>query len=285
MAPASLDDWYGVWLVAAIALSALAAGASLARRSADPVSIAAASVLCLQAMPHTRSVWFAALMLLPLVASALSALSFDDTKAMRGRHARGGGTDFSVARSDVGVVGALLSDTSVKRWCAAATLAFTVVAGAFFVQGSEISAQAGGPADSTYTPVVAADAICADASESGRDIADVSVFCHFNAGGYLEWRDLRVGMDARPELWQPPIMGIEEGMYCEYVDMCRGRLPVGEYLEGKCFDYLVCDDGSKIDTYLASHPEEYSKIADGDGYGVYRAGGGSVSVSSSSSRN
>jgi hypothetical protein len=118
------------------------------------------------------------------------------------------------------------------------------------------------PSDTASTPIEAADWL------DGHADPNAKVFTHFNAGGYMEWRGYRVGMDARPELWNSAISKNGKDRYKEYIDMSQNKLSCEEYLADKEFDYLIVNTDTELYKYLTAS-EGYSTVETGSGYVLF----------------
>lgn len=125
-------------------------------------------------------------------------------------------------------------------------------------------------ADAPNTPVLAADYMEAASQDNGN--REISVFTHFDAGGYLEWRGFKVSMDARPELWNSLISKNEEDRYTEYVDMDYGDISPDAYLADKSFVFMIVNDDTDMYDYL-SGSSDYRAVLVGNGYTLFCAEG------------
>ena len=120
--------------------------------------------------------------------------------------------------------------------------------------------------DSTRTPMEAVAYM--ESHES--DISKLKVFAHFNAGGYLEYRGFKVGMDARPELWQSRITGLDKDYYTEYVDMSKDDITIEDYLADKDYDYLVVNTDTRMYRQLKDI-FNYNIVVEGEEYVLFEA--------------
>lgn len=121
--------------------------------------------------------------------------------------------------------------------------------------------------DGANTPTLGADAL--DALVPADQRSSTGVFCTFEAGGYLEWRGYQVSMDARPELWEPGVTGVEEHYYQQYVDMMNGSRGVGGELAASGCEYVIAKSSSVVNSYLEGS-DDYVTVLVGTQYQVWR---------------
>ncbi|MRX81655.1 hypothetical protein [Eggerthella guodeyinii] len=120
--------------------------------------------------------------------------------------------------------------------------------------------------DSPSTPVVAIDTLNDRIAPERRE--DVSIFCSFNDGGYLEWFGYPVFMDPRPELWSSSVTGCEKDYAAEYARYLRGEVSAEEILNEYEFDYLITKDDTAMDAWCQGY-DACVVLAEGDEYRLW----------------
>lgn len=228
------DTYYGAMMIVMVVVGAMSLGRLGLGRFNAPLTILYFVALVLS-FQHTRNVWLVALFTVPLACSALSNVHLNPRTVF-------------------------LRDDAPKVLVMAASIVLMIALG---ITGTTESLVVD-PKDSGSTPVAAADWLDANAEEGSK------VFTHFNAGGYLEWRGYKVGMDARPELWDSKIAKNGKDRYHEYIDMSKDKMEPSEYMEGKDFDYLIVNTDTALYKYLLASVS-YKVVAEGEGYALFQA--------------
>lgn len=116
-------------------------------------------------------------------------------------------------------------------------------------------------ADSETTPILAADYL------DGLDQFEITLFTGFNNGAYMEWRGYQVYIDARPELYEKKINGVED-LYEEFLSTRRNGMDYQFFLEKYGFTHLIVGETETFYTYLECS-EDYIKVIEGKGYGLF----------------
>lgn len=228
--------WYGFYAMFWAIIGAIAIGSNGIRKIDLPLTVFFLVCLVLS-LQHTRNVWLVTLAAYVLAAGALGNVSAGFKKYHP-----------------------LLEDDPVK--IAVMALGCFLITGLTLTSTEELSQPL---EDATRTPTVAVSYL--DSHVEDKDSA--KIFTHFNAGGYLEYCGYNVGMDARPELWQSKITGLDKDYYTEYVDMSKGDLGIYEYLDGKGFDYLIVNTDTNMYKTL-KHDENYEIVVNGNEYVMFQ---------------
>lgn len=118
-------------------------------------------------------------------------------------------------------------------------------------------------------PQKAADWLENYAAENGIEKSEIRLFNTFNNGGLLEYRGFKVLMDPRPELWEPPITGLSEHYYQEYVDFQADRSKIPDMLTKYDYDFYIVREDSATEDYLIEHTEKYKVVEEGNGYKLW----------------
>ena len=118
--------------------------------------------------------------------------------------------------------------------------------------------------DGKSTPVVAVEFL--DSLDVDKEQA--RLFNFFNAGGFLEFHGYKVFIDARPELFNEPITGIDRQYYYDFVDFAKGNTSPESVVEEFDFDYMVVDTKTAMSTYLEGS-DEYEILISGHGYDLW----------------
>lgn len=240
-------EW-GIAMVVMLIIGAMAIGKHTSRRIDLPLTIlfAVTGVLAFQ---HVRNVW--------LVVPFAFALACD---AYGGIHMPRGF--------------ALFDDTRLQRKLFGVATAIVAIAmGVTCVYNLSTDIVGG---DSTSTPAKAMGYL----DRIGSDRDDTKIFNFFNAGGYIEWRDYKVFIDPRPELWEPGITGISKHYYQEFVDAATGATSIMKLVDEYDFDYLIANTNTTLNSNLAND-DGYRVVVSGNGYNMYekiRSGNESVII-------
>ena len=231
IAPA--DSYYGTLMVIMLVLGTIAIGKNGAKQIDLPLTLLflLTAVLSFQ---HVRNVWLVAVFALPLFASSMRGVCLSPRVVF--------------FRDDMAKIGV------------SALGVVTVLISGIIMGTQELSEE---PQDNATTPIIAVQWLDSNASKNAK------VFTHFNAGGYLEWNGYKVGMDARPELWNSSISKNGADRYNEYIDMTKNKVSVASYLDGKDFDFAIVNDNTKIQTYL-NGSSEWVLATKGEGYSLYQ---------------
>lgn len=228
-------EW-GIAMVVMLVIGAMAVGKHTSRRIDLPLTIlfAVTGVLAFQ---HVRNVW--------LVVPFAFALACD---AYGGMHMPRGFM--------------LFDDTRLQRKLFGFATAIVAVAMGVTCVYNLSTDLVGG--DSTSTPAKAMDYL----DRVGADRDDTKIFNFFNAGGYIEWRDYKVFIDPRPELWEPGITGISKHYYQEFVDAATGATSIMNLVDEYDFDYLIANTNTTLNGNLAND-DDYRVVVSGNGYNLY----------------
>ena len=226
------DTYYGMMMVVSVVIGSMALGKLGIKRLNLPLTVLFLLTLVLS-FQHTRNVWLVALFALPLVCAALE---------------------------DIHLIPRLrfLRDDVIKIISCMVGVFLILIVGIQVMTDNLVK----DPKDTASTPIEAADWLDAHAQPKS------TVFTHFNAGGYMEWRGYRVGMDARPELWNSAISKNGKDRYKEYIDMSQGNLSNEDYLKDKNFDYMLVNTDTDLYKHLTAS-ESYSNVHSGNGYVLF----------------
>ena len=125
------------------------------------------------------------------------------------------------------------------------------------------------PEDGIITPTGAVNYINNEAaSDDSKTIA-----CSFISGGFLEFNNMKVTMDARPEIWQPRISGVDQDLYYNYIDAVfdEDENAYVKYFEDLGCQYvLITYEASWIPDNVFDASSLYEHVVDGDGYDLYK---------------
>lgn len=239
------DSYYGMLMIVMMALGLIAVGINGSKHIDLPLTMLFIACLVLS-LQHVRNVWLVAVFALPLFASAVREVHFAPRFVF------------------------LRDDWMKNVICAIGIIA--ILCTGIYVNTSELNAV---PKDNGTTPIVAADWL--DANSVDKNSA--KIFTHFNAGGYLEWRGYKVGMDARPELWDHCIAKNGADRYKEYIDFSKDKTTTTAYLADKNYDYAIVNEDTKMFTSLSGN-SEWSVAAKGNGYTLFKHNSATLSIDS-----
>ena len=228
------DTYYGIMMIASMIVGSMALGRLGLKKLNLPLTALFLMTLVLS-FQHTRNVWLVALFAVPLVCSALETIHLNPRLRF-------------------------LRDDAIKIISGTVGVFLILIVGVQVMTDNLVKE----PTDTASTPIEAADWLDSNAETGAK------VFTHFNAGGYMEWRGYRVGMDPRPELWNAAISKNGVNRYKEYIDMSQDKLSCEEYLSGKDFDYLLVNTDTELYKYLTAS-EMYSAVKNGSGYVLFAA--------------
>lgn len=234
------DSDYGMGMVLMTFIGAMAIGRN--RRDINfpgSVMLIACTILSYQ---HVRNVWLGALLSFPIAFQAFASV--------------GCGTGDKSKDPDP-----IFADSIMWRLICGA-FAIAAVGSCVTMSASNAEMNIGG--DDTSTPKDAMDWL----DENGVS-KDARIFNHFNSGGYIEWRGYKTFIDARPELFEPAITGVDEHYYREYVDTSTGDGSYSDMLDKYSFDFLVVNDDTSLYNDLLSD-KGYVDVCDGNGYAMFK---------------
>lgn len=234
------DSDYGMGMVLLTFIGAMAIGRN--RRKINfpgTMLLIACTFLSYQ---HVRNVWLGALLALPLAFQAFANVGF--------------GTGKSVDNPDP-----ILADSVMWRVICGA---FAIVAASSCIMTSVSNADINIDADSTSTPKNAMDWL-----NENHVSKNAKVFNHFNSGGYIEWRGYKAFIDARPELFEPAITGVDKHYYKDYVDTSTGKYSYDDMLSKYAFDFLIVNDDTNLYDSLMSN-KNYLDVCNGNGYALFK---------------
>ena len=234
------DSDYGMGMVLMTFIGAMAIGRN--RRDINfpgSVMLIACTILSYQ---HVRNVWLGALLSFPIAFQAFASV--------------GCGTGDKSKDPDP-----IFADSIMWRLICGA-FAIAAVCSCVMMSASNAEMNIGG--DDTSTPKDAMDWL----DENGVS-KDARIFNHFNSGGYIEWRGYKTFIDARPELFEPAITGVDEHYYREYVDTSTGDGSYSDMLDKYSFDFLVVNDDTSLYNDLLSD-KGYVDVCDGSGYAMFK---------------
>lgn len=234
------DSDYGMGMVLMTFIGAMAIGRN--RRDINfpgSVMLIACTILSYQ---HVRNVWLGALLSFPIAFQAFASV--------------GCGTGDKSKNPDP-----IFADSIMWRLICGA-FAIAAVCSCVMMSASNAEMNIGG--DDTSTPKDAMDWL----DENGVS-KDARIFNHFNSGGYIEWRGYKTFIDARPELFEPAITGVDEHYYREYVDTSTGDGSYSDMLDKYSFDFLVVNDDTSLYNDLLSD-KGYVDVCDGSGYAMFK---------------
>lgn len=231
----TVTAYYGVLMIATIVLGSVSIGKLGFKRLNVPLTVLFIVTLFLS-FQHTRNVWLVSVFSLPLILTAMSRMRMSPRRI-------------------------LLMDDEPKIITMLAGIALLLIAGVLTTSDVLLSE----PSDSKTTPVKAASYI---SQHQGTGDDAPHVFTHFNAGGYMEWSGCKVGMDARPELWNDKVSHTGEDRYKDYIDMSKGDMSSSDYMRGKSFDYMIVNKDTDLYKYISSS-SGYAKVLDGNGYSLF----------------
>ena len=232
---------YGGATMAMIVLGAIAVGRNGIRRLDVPLTCL--FLVCIPAsMMHTRNVWLVALFAVFIFTRAMSNVSLNNS--------------------------ALKKFVSNKAFHVSFIVVIALVATGYFASSKWTETVNTAGQDSANTPALAADYLDTYVAETGVDKQSLRICNSFNNGGYLEWRGYKVFMDARPELWEPNITGVEKHYFQEFVNTSKGvensKSMVSEYN----FDFCIAYANSDLETHLKSN-SNYKKVLTCVGYTMW----------------
>lgn len=234
------DSDYGMGMVLMTFIGAIAIGRN--RRDINFPGSVLLIVCTVLSYQHVRNVWLGALLSLPIAFQAFASV--------------GCGTGDNGEDPDP-----IFADSIMWRLICGA---FAIAAVGYCVTMSVSNAEINIGGDSTSTPKDAMDWL----DENGVS-KDARIFNHFNSGGYIEWRGYKTFIDARPELFEPAITGVDEHYYREYVDTSTGDGSYSDMLDKYSFDFLVVNDDTSLYNDLLSD-KEYVDVCDGSGYAMFK---------------
>lgn len=228
---------FGIIFLVAVALALILVGGRGTRRIDLPLTLCVL-VLGYLGFEHVRNVWLVVPFAYALLVKAVPRLPF--------------------------LPGRLVT---LSRGTKAAVCVLSAALVAVLVWSGTSTLSASGTQDAANTPVLGVDAIDRIVPEEER--SSTGVFCTFEAGGYLEWRGYQVSMDARPELWEPGITGVDEHYYQNYVDMMSGSRGVKADLDASGCTYVIAKTSSVVDDYLEGS-SDFTCIRPGGQYEVWQ---------------
>lgn len=229
---APYNRYYGRCMMAMVVIGGIAIG-RFGLRNLNLGLCALFLLTCVMSIQHVRNVWLVSIFAYALFMSSC------------------GYKTISPRTSNI-----VLRDDALKIIIASFACSLVLVLGIAHLTGDLVKERE----DGMSTPIVAADYMDEKAQEG-----DVSVFTHFNAGGYLEWRGYKVSMDARPELWNDAITKNGEDRYYDYIDMSKDDMEPSDYMRGKTFDYMIVNTDTALYQYLLTSID-YIQVTDGNGY-------------------
>ena len=194
---------------------------------------------------HVRNVWFTPLFALPLIADGIGNLQIDFSR-------------FKIFRRKIIYVIEVL-----------VLLDFIIVYGYANVWPTMVDYINISKADEIDLPQKAADYMAKYAEENGLKASDIKVFNSFNNGGLLEYHGFKVLMDARPELWEPSITGLDEHYYREFVDFSSGNMEIFEMINKYPFDFYIVREGGLLEAYMQEHDDQYEIVEECNGYNLW----------------
>lgn len=234
------DSDYGMGMVLMTFIGAMAIGRN--RRDINFPGSVLLIVCTVLSYQHVRNVWLGALLSFPIAFQAFASV--------------GCGTGDKSKDPDP-----IFADSIMWRLICGA---FAIAAVCSCVTMSASNAEMNIGSDGTSTPKDAMDWL----DENGVS-KDAKIFNHFNSGGYIEWRGYKTFIDARPELFEPSITGVDEHYYREYVDTSTGDGSYSDMLDKYSFDFLVVNDDTSLYNDLLSD-KGYVDVCDGSGYALFK---------------
>ena len=234
------DSDYGMGMVLMTFIGAIAIGRN--RRDINFPGSVLLIVCTVLSYQHVRNVWLGALLSFPIAFQAFASV--------------GCGTGDKSKDPDP-----IFADSIMWRLICGA---FAIAAVCSCVTMSASNAEMNIGSDGTSTPKDAMDWL----DENGVS-KDAKIFNHFNSGGYIEWHGYKTFIDARPELFEPSITGVDEHYYREYVDTSTGDGSYSDMLDKYSFDFLVVNDDTSLYNDLLSD-KGYVDVCDGSGYALFK---------------
>ena len=149
-----------------------------------------------------------------------------------------------------------------------ATVSASIIAPVLLVASFALHCTSTETEDGVSMPVDAVRHI--DSKRSPSD--EVKVACSFISGGFLEFHGMKVTIDARPEIWQPKITGVDQNLYYNYIDavLCEDEDEYTAYFESLGCDYvLITYESNWIPDGIFDRSELYEKAVSGNGYDLY----------------
>lgn len=249
------DSDYGMGMILMTFIGAMAIGRNRRKINfPETVLLIVCTVLSYQ---HVRNVWLGALLTLPIAFQAFANVCF------------GSGTEN-------GNPDPILADSIMWRTICGAFAAIAIVS---CTMTSVSKADVNIDIDSTSTPRAAMDWLT-----TNNVSTDAKIFNHFNSGGYIEWRGYKTFIDARPELFEPAITGVNKHYYQEYVDTSTGKRSYSDMLNEYQFDFLIVNDDTSLYDDLISN-RNYTDVCNGNGYAMFRRIGSTFANESNKSSN
>ena len=234
------DSDYGMGMVLMTFIGAMAIGRN--RRDINFPGSVLLIVCTVLSYQHVRNVWLGALLSFPIAFQAFASVG-----CVTGDKSKDPDPIFA--------------DSIMWRLICGA---FAIAAVCSCVTMSASNAEMNIGSDGTSTPKDAMDWL----DENGVS-KDARIFNHFNSGGYIEWRGYKTFIDARPELFEPSITGVDEHYYREYVDTSTGDGSYSDMLDKYSFDFLVVNDDTSLYNDLLSD-KGYVDVCDGSGYALFK---------------
>lgn len=234
------DSDYGMGMVLMTFIGAMAIGRN--RRDINFPGSVLLIVCTVLSYQHVRNVWLGALLSFPIAFQAFASVG-----CVTGDKSKDPDPIFA--------------DSIMWRLICGA---FAIAAVCSCVTMSVSNAEMNIGSDGTSTPKDAMDWL----DENGVS-KDAKIFNHFNSGGYIEWRGYKTFIDARPELFEPSITGVDEHYYREYVDTSTGDGSYSDMLDKYSFDFLVVNDDTSLYNDLLSD-KGYVDVCDGSGYALFK---------------
>ncbi len=201
------------------------------RKHTRIVNIFFAAGTILLAIMHHRNFCFLALGCLPLLIDVLDTIQFTEPKPISNKQART----------------SLCTIFLIPVLCCAILLPIIPF-------GTHME-------DSITTPYKAVEYL-----DSIEDKDEILLFNGYNSGGFLEWHDYKVYIDARAEIYAKSVNG-QKDILDEYMKLMSGQIHCSEVLSQYPFTHLIAYE-SVVMAYLDAHPD-YQTVVRGNGYNMY----------------
>lgn len=144
-----------------------------------------------------------------------------------------------------------------KRLCVIISVYLTLIA-VYLAATTNIALST--ESDSTYTPVAASDYL-------DNHQGEMKIYNSFDNGGYLEWREIPVYLDARPELYETKI-NTKENIFSEFVNVHLSLTGIGQLTSKYQFTHVLAETDSVVDRDMSSNAD-YEIVVTGNGYRLY----------------
>lgn len=239
----TLTPWnsdFGMGMVLMTFIGAIAIGRN--RRKINFPGTVLLIICTVLSYQHVRNVWLGALLTLPIAFQAFANV--------------GCGNKENSDNPDP-----IIADSAMWRIICSA---FAAVAVLSCVSESVATVDINIDRDSTSTPKCAMNWLV-----DNNVSKDAKIFNHFNSGGYIEWRGYKTFIDARPELFEPAITGVDKHYYQEYVDTSIGKGSYDDMLSRYAFDFLIVNDDTTLYDSLLSN-RDYVDVCNGSGYALFK---------------